>query len=36
LGQKTIAPQQLLRAFQRFTNVALFRDNVADSEYEAL
>jgi hypothetical protein len=36
LGQKTIAPQQLLRAFPRFTNVALFRDNVADSEYEAL
>jgi hypothetical protein len=36
LGQPTIAPQQLLRAFPRFTNVALFRDNVADSEYEAL
>jgi hypothetical protein len=36
LGQKTIARQQLLRAFPRFTNVALFRDNVADSEYEAL
>ena len=36
LGQKTIAQQQLLRAFPRFTNVALFRDNVADSEYEAL
>jgi len=35
LGQKTIARQQLLRAFPRFTNVALFRDNVADSEYEA-
>ena len=35
LGQKTIAEQQLLRAFPRFTNVALFRDNVADSEYEA-
>jgi hypothetical protein len=36
LGQKTIAPQQLLRAYPRFTNVALFRDNVGDSEYEAL
>jgi len=36
LGQATIAQQQLLRAFPRFTNVALFRDNVADSEYEAL
>jgi hypothetical protein len=35
LGQKTIAQQQLLRAYPRFTNVALFRDNVADSEYEA-
>jgi hypothetical protein len=35
LGQATIAQQQLLRAFPRFTNVALFRDNVADSEYEA-
>jgi len=30
LGQPTIAQQQLLRAFPRFTNVALFRDNVAD------
>ena len=36
LGQPAIAQQQLLRAFPRFTNVALFRDNVADSEYEAL
>jgi hypothetical protein len=36
LGQPTVARQQLLRAFPRFTNVALFRDNVADSEYEAL
>jgi len=36
LGQPTIAQQQLLRAFPRFTNVALFRDNVADSEYQAL
>jgi hypothetical protein len=35
LGQKTITQQQLLRAYPRFTNVALFRDNVADSEYEA-
>jgi hypothetical protein len=36
LGQPTIAQQQLLRAFPRFTNVALFRNNVADSEYNAL
>lgn len=36
LGQPTIAQQQLLRAYPRFTNVALFRNNVADSEYEAL
>jgi hypothetical protein len=36
LGQPTIAQQQLLRAFPRFTNVALYRDNVADSEYQAL
>ena len=35
LGQPVIAAQQLLRAFPRFTNVALFRDNVADSEYDA-
>lgn len=36
LGQSTIAQQQLLRAYPRFTTVALFRDNVADSAYEAL
>src|SRR5260370_16332973 len=36
LGGPTIARQQLLRAFPRFTTVALFRDNVADSEYHAL
>ena len=36
LGQPTIAYQQLLRAYPRFTNVAMYRDNVADSEYEAL
>jgi hypothetical protein len=36
LGGATIARQQLLRAFPRFTTVALFRDNVADSEYDAL
>lgn len=35
LGQPTITQQQLLRAYPRFTNVALFRDNVGDSEYEA-
>ena len=36
LGQATITEQQLLRAYPRFTNVAFFRNNVADSEYEAL
>jgi len=35
LDTPTIAAQQLLRAFPRFTNVVLFRDNVADSEYDA-
>jgi hypothetical protein len=36
LGQPTIARQQLLRAYPRFTNVELFRDNVANSSYHAL
>ena len=36
LNTATIAQQQLLRAFPKFTTVALFRDNVADSEFEAL
>jgi hypothetical protein len=36
LGQPTIAAQQLLRAYPGFTNVELYRDNVGDSEYEAL
>ncbi|HWE50775.1 MAG TPA: carboxypeptidase regulatory-like domain-containing protein [Bryobacteraceae bacterium] len=36
LGGATITEQQLLRAYPRFTNVALFRDNVGDSEYDAL
>jgi hypothetical protein len=35
LGQATITAQQLLRAYPKFSTVALFRDNVADSEYEA-
>jgi hypothetical protein len=35
LGGSTIAAQQLLRAFPRFTNVVLFRDNVGNSSYEA-
>jgi len=35
LGQPTITQQQLLRAYPKFTTVALYRDNVADSEYEA-
>jgi hypothetical protein len=36
LGGVTIAQQQLLRAFPRFTTVALFRDNVANSNYHAI
>ncbi len=36
LGGATITEQQLLRAFPRFTNVALFRDNVSSSSYNAL
>ncbi len=36
LGAATIAQQQLLRAFPRFTNVALFRDNVGNSAYNAV
>jgi len=36
LGQPTIAYQQLLCAYPRFTKVAMYRDNVADSEYDAL
>ncbi len=35
LNTATIAKQQLLRAYPRFTNVVLFRDNVADSGYES-
>jgi len=35
LGGATIAQQQLLRPFPRFTNVAFFRDNVGNSSYNA-
>ena len=35
LGGATLAQQQLLRPFPRFTTVALFRDNVGNSSYEA-
>ncbi len=35
LDVPTIARQQLLRAYPRFTNVALFRDNVGNSTYHA-
>jgi hypothetical protein len=35
LGAETLAQQQLLRPFPRFTNVALFRDNVGNSSYNA-
>lgn len=36
LGGPTIAQQQLLRPYPRFTSVALFRDNVGNSAYEAV
>ncbi len=36
LGGTTITQQQLLRAYPRFTNVALFRDNVGNSSYHAV
>jgi hypothetical protein len=36
LGGATITQQQLLRPFPRFTNVALFRDNVGNSGYNAV
>jgi hypothetical protein len=35
LGAATIAQQQLLRPYPRFTSVALFRDNVGNSSYNA-
>src|SRR5262249_48890953 len=35
LGAATIAQQLLLRPYPRFTNVALFRDNVGHSTYNA-
>ncbi len=35
LGGATVAQQQLLRPFPRFTTVALFRDNVGNSAYNA-
>jgi hypothetical protein len=36
LGAQTIAHQQLLRPYPRFTTVALFRDNVGNSTYHAV
>ena len=36
LGGPTLAAQQLLRPYPRFTTVALFRDNVGNSSYHAL
>lgn len=36
LGGPTITEQQLLRAYPRFTTVALFRDNVGNSKYSSL
>ena len=35
LGGATLAAQQLLRPYPRFTTVALFRDNVGNSTYNA-
>jgi hypothetical protein len=35
LGAATIAQQQLLRPYPRFTTLALFRDNVGNSKYNA-
>ena len=35
LGGTSITAQQLLRPFPRFTTVALFRDNVGNSQYHA-
>ena len=35
LSSATIAQQQLLRPYPRFTTVALFRDNVGNSKYNA-
>ncbi len=35
LNTPTVAAQQLLRAYPRFTNVVLFRDNVGNSSYHA-
>ena len=35
LGAATLAQQLLLRPYPRFTNVALFRDNVGNSKYNA-
>ncbi len=35
LGTATVAQQQLLRPFPRFTSVALFRNNVGNSAYNA-
>src|SRR5258708_6435567 len=36
LSTPTIAQQQLLRPYPRFTTVALFRDNVGNSKYNAV
>ena len=36
LAAATVARQQLLRPFPRFTTVALFRDNVGNSSYNAV
>jgi hypothetical protein len=36
LGGSTVTAQQLLRAYPRFTTVAMFRNNVGNSTYNAL
>ena len=36
IGAATVAQQQLLRPYPRFTNVVLFRNNIGNSSYNAL
>jgi hypothetical protein len=36
IGGATVTAQQLLRPYPRFTSVAFFRNNIANSSYEAL
>jgi Carboxypeptidase regulatory-like domain len=36
IGKSTVSAQQLLRPYPEFTNVALFRDNIGNSSYDAV